>query len=133
MLAADAGSAIFRFSAFPFRFWLLPLCFCWCSIIVSFDLFSVSSDFRQHSTLYGCFRLVFLLLLFFTFFWALFLLHFKQNAQCKHLSFAGLRWFSIGRRGLWGFPRGFPLHFCPAFDFDLRCLIVGKRLRTLCF
>lgn len=30
-----------------------------------------------------------------------------------------------------GFPRGFLLHFCLAFD--LRYLIVGKRLRTLCF
>jgi len=88
MLALLFSIFYFPFSIFRFSVSILalPLCFCWCSIMVSFDLFSVSSDFRQHSTLYGCFRPV----LVFHIFLALFLLHFKQNSQCKHLSFAGL-------------------------------------------
>lgn len=85
------------FSAFPFGLWScfgppalarFDLAFFvsgWSSIIVSFDLFSVSSDFRQHSTLYvcslGCFRRFFTFFLkSFSVFLALFLLHFKQNS-----------------------------------------------------
>lgn len=123
VLAADAGIAVFYFlfSIFRFSFSILalPLCFCWCSIMVSFDLFSVSSDFRQHSTLYGCFRLV----LVFHIFFGAFLVAFQAKLPVQTFVICG-----FGPRG---FHRGFLLHFCLAFD--LRCLIVSKRLRTLCF
>lgn len=120
--AAEAGSDIFRLS-----FTSIWLCFCGCSIIVSFDLFSVSSDFRQHSTLYVCFRP------FFTFF---------QTNQRFFSSLWGFSCCILSKtlsanichlRTCVGFPlvsgvfevfRGFLLHFCLAFD--LRCLIVGS-------
>jgi len=121
MLALLFSIFYFPFSIFRFSFSILalPLCFCWCSIMVSFDLFSVSSDFRQHSTLYGCFRLV----LVFHIFFGAFLVAFQAKLPVQTFVICG-----FGPRG---FPRGFLLHFCLAFD--LRCLIVSKRLRTLCF
>lgn len=96
-----------------------------CSIIVSFDLYSVSSDFRQHSTLYVCFSVLASDIL-------------TETLKCEHLSFDFCRGFffiaagatavsvsftdicvAFGRGCGCGFGYGF------GFAFDLRCLIVG--------
>jgi len=88
MLALLFSIFYFPFSIFHFPFLFWPCLFVSAGAPLWFPLiyfrFQVISASTQH------FMAVFAWFWSFTFFLALFLLHFKQNSQCKHLSFAGL-------------------------------------------